>query len=61
METCRRCGIRAATKAVTYDLYNLPKATWFPVDAKVCDVCSDRLKEKQGTGGIRNYQILQQL
>jgi len=60
METCRRCGIRDATKAVTYDLYNLPKATWFPVDVKVCDVCSDRLKQKEESGRIRNYQILQE-
>jgi hypothetical protein len=60
-EMCIRCKERPATKAVTYDLYNMPKAYWFAVDVKVCDICSSRLEEKEKAGLIRNYKVLQNL
>jgi len=61
MERCIRCNERLATKVVTYELYNLPKAYWVAVDMKVCDICSDRLEQKEKAGLIRNYRVLQNL
>ncbi len=58
---CIRCGIKPATKVVTYELYNLPRAAWFAVDACVCDDCSERLRVKEEVGLIRNYKTLQEL